>query len=314
MTEKLFVNFFIDCEATQPALKDPALGERASEGFADVLEAHELRGTFHVIPSDLEASPQLYRHLAQRGHEIGLHIHPAADGYEEFLGVYGPQEQHEIISQAASRFAQVMGFRPATFCPGYGSANDHTYGVLYELGFRHGMTAIPTRVLPECCSIHAGAPLDVHYAHRHNRVLVGDLDFVEIPLTVDPDSRLWGGKHPLDLRVELVDAKNHWYTTKKAVDRQVAGKTPVKIIRGVTHNTFEYSQPGDFRRQTLVQMIHHIRTIAEAAELQMVPATADQIASAYRSAVPLGSATTRLTLDRRAYAKPATQPRERSMS
>lgn len=314
MAEKLFVNFFIDCEATQPAVNDISLGERSSRGFADVLEAHGLRGTYHVIPSDLEASPAVYRELATRGHEIGLHVHPAADGYEEFLGVYGSHQQHEILSRAVERFADVMGSSPRTFCPGYGSSNDHTYGVLYDLGFRHGMTGIPTRVLPECASVHAGAPLDIHYANRHNRVLVGDLDFVEIPLTIDPDSRLWGGKHPLDLRVELVDAKNHWYTIKKAVDRQVAGRVPVKVVRGLTHNTFDYSDPRDFRRQTLNQMIHHIRSIAAAAGLDWVAGTADQIAETYRASVPVGSTTTELKLDRRGYAKPSATQREGSLS
>ena len=48
-------------------------------------------------------------------------------------------------------------------------------------------------------------------------LLSGGLDFVVIPQTIDPDSRMWGGKTPLDLRVELVDAKNHWYTIHKAV-------------------------------------------------------------------------------------------------
>lgn len=48
------------------------------------------------------------------------------------------------------------------------------------------------------------------------------MNFVDLPPTVDPDSRMWGGAQPLNLRVELVDAKNHWYTIDKAVRRQIA--------------------------------------------------------------------------------------------
>src|SRR5262245_23741252 len=100
MGDPLYVNFFIDCEATQPAVKNPQLGERAARGFAEILESRNMRGTFHVIPSDLEASGSAYRELSQRGHEIGLHVHPAADGFGEYLGAYGPDEQHQILQQA----------------------------------------------------------------------------------------------------------------------------------------------------------------------------------------------------------------------
>jgi peptidoglycan/xylan/chitin deacetylase (PgdA/CDA1 family) len=301
MANELYFNFFTDCEATQPAINNIALGERAVRGIAEVLESHGLRGTFHVLPTDIEASGAMYRELHGRGHEIGLHVHPAVDGFGEFLGAYGPDDQLNILRANRDRFAQAMGFAAETICIGYGSTNDYTYGILYDLGFRHGMTSFPSRVLPECASVHAGAPLDVHYANRHNRVLVGDLDYVEIPVTVDPDSRLWGGKHPQDLRVELVDAKNHWYTINKAVERQVQQGVPVKVIRGITHNIFEYSDPKDFRRQTMDGMIRAVKDIAAKHNLELIGATADQIAADYRAKVPLGTTASKLALDRRGY-------------
>lgn len=299
--DKLYFSFLIDCEATQPAVNDKKLGERSSRSFGAVLEKHGLRGTFHVIPTDIEASPKVYRELHAAGHEIGLHLHPAADGYAEFFGVYGPEEQRKILAEAKDRFISSLGFEPGSLCIGYGSVNDFSYGVFHDLGFRHGTTCIPTRVLPECASVHAGKPLDLHYAHRWNRVLVGDLDYVEVPCTLDPDSRMWGGKHPLDLRVELVDAKNHWYTIKKSVDRQVAAKTPVKQIRGATHNTFEFGAKGDFRRETLEGIIRATQSIAEHAGLAIEGVTTRELAAIYRKAVPLGSTVSHLALDRRGY-------------
>ena len=87
----------------------------------------------------------------------------------------------------------------------------------------------------------------MHYAHAYNRLLPEWLDFVEVRRTLDPDSRMWGGKHPQDLRVELVDAKNHWYTIDKAVERQFRENTPVKYK--ITHNTYEFGRgTGEFRR------------------------------------------------------------------
>lgn len=301
MSDELLFNLFVDCEATQPAVNDADLGRRAVTGIAEVLEAHDLVATFHVIPTDAEAMPELYRDLHQRGHEVGLHVHPATQGYAEFLGVYGPEEQRAIVGEAKDRLEQAVGFAVHTFCPGYGSMNDHTYGVLVDLGFRHGICTIPTRILPECASVHAGAPLGIHYANRHNRVLPGDLDFVEIPPTVDPDSRMWGGKHPQDLRIELVDAKNHWYTMHKAVQRQLSERAPVPYLRAITHNTFDYADPRDFRRQTLVGVIERARSIAKQANLTLTGATAETIAQRYRAAVPRTEAQPALMLDRRGY-------------
>jgi peptidoglycan/xylan/chitin deacetylase (PgdA/CDA1 family) len=290
----------IDCEATKHAVRDSQLGSRASISFANIVEAEGLLGTFFVIPTDLEASPNLYRELDEKGHEVGLHLHPAEQGYEEFLGIYGPDDQRKIIKEAADRFAQVMGYRPRSFCPGYYSANDYTYSILSELGFTHVNNSMPMRILPECASVWAGAPLDIHYANPYNRIMTGSLDLVNIPCTNDPDSRMWGGKHPQDLRVELVDAKNHWYTIAKAVNRQMCDRVPVKYILMSTHNTYDYGDPHNFRRETLEKMINHARHIAASKGSKLIAATLEQMADIFRKKCPIEQASgPKLTLDTR---------------
>lgn len=297
MTSTLFFNLFVDCESVQPAINDPALGRRAALGIAGVLESYGMHGTFHVLPGELEQDPSLYRELDKRGHEIGLHLHPVMDGYSEFLGVYGAEDQQRIICDGIDRFSQVMGFKPLTWCPGYVSTNDATYQAAYELGLRHGCTSLPGRTLAECASVHGGAPLDPHYAHPHNRVLTGGLDYVELPPTVDPESRMWGGKHSQDLRIELVDAKNHWYTMKKAVERQLRDSTPLIYLRAITHNLFEYGDARDFRRKTLEGVIDRAGRLAETHGLTSTGTTSAEIAAAYRAAVPFTTAD-EMTLDR----------------
>ena len=291
--------FSVDCEATQPAVKDSGLGERAARALADLMEQHDWRGSFLAIPTDIEASGSLYRELQQRGHEVGLHLHPAAQGYEEFLGVYDGPMQQRIVAEAVDRFAGVMGQRPKAFCPGYYSANDQTYSVLEELGFEHGTCSGPGRILPECAAVWAGAPLFAHYAHRSNRVLTGDLDFVEIPRTCDWESMMWGGRNPQDLRIELVDSKNHFYTIQKSLKRQIAEAQPLRLIHAFTHNVFEYDKAGDFRRQTLAEVIKHIRDLAEQASLEPVGATLQDVADEYSRQVK--KTTGRLELDRSGY-------------
>lgn len=100
-----------------------------------------------------------------------------------------------------------MGYRPKHFTPGYASANDYTFPALEALGFTHGLVSMPTRNLPQCACVWGNSPMDAHYPHRYNRCLVGDVNFVDIPHTIDWESRMWGGAHPQDLRIELVDAK-----------------------------------------------------------------------------------------------------------
>lgn len=290
MKSTLLFNLQIDCEATQLSLKNPALGERAIRGLGEVLAETGTRGSFLVIPSDIEAHGPIYRELEKAGHEIGLHFHPDRPEISEFLGVQSPDAQRKILTEGMDRFAQVMGRKPRVFCPGYGSANDYTYAILEELGFTHGMVSVPTRNLPQCACVWGNSPLDPHYPHRHFKSLPGDVNFVDLPLTIDPESRMWGGAHPQDLRVELVDAKNHWYTIDKAVRRQIAQPVPVLQIHAATHNTFEYGDLKNFRRETYVGIVDATRQIAEREKLTFQPATLHDLAAAYRQAVPFESA------------------------
>lgn len=297
-----WVNWSMDCEATQHAVNDAGLGRRGALGFADILDANGLKGNFFVIPGDAESASELYRSIRDRGHEVGLHLHPGDEGFFEFAGVMSPDEQRELVEKAKARWTDAMGFEPVTFCMGYGSANDYTYGVLEDAGFKYGQVCIAGRRLAETACVWEGAPLYLHYANRWNRLLPGTLDFVDVPHTVDPESYMWGGKHAQDLRVELVDAKNHWYTIEKAVKRQIANPSvSVKVIRGVTHNTFDYSNPANFRRETLAGMIAAIRTIIEKAGCVMKPATLGAIVEQFRATVPKTDPKDRLSLDRRGY-------------
>jgi peptidoglycan/xylan/chitin deacetylase (PgdA/CDA1 family) len=296
----LYFSLQIDCESTQHALRNPALGERAIRGLGEVLTETKTKGTFLVIPGDMEVHAGIYRELESAGHEIGLHVHPGDAGHEEFFGALGPDTQRKILIEACDRFAQAMGRRPQCFCPGYFSANDGTFAVLEELRFSHGAVSCPTRNLPQCASVWGQNLLDPYYPHRYNRMLRGDVDFVDLPVTVDPDSRMWGGAHPLDLRVELVDAKNHWYTIDKSVRRQLATRTPIKQVHALTHNVFEYSDRENFRRETYRGIAEALRRITETENLIFQAATLADIGAAYRKAVPLAlSGTKPLQLDTR---------------
>lgn len=285
--DPLYFTIQIDCESTQHALRDPALGERAIRGLGEMFAETGTLGTFFVIPGDIVVHAAIYKELEAQGHEIGLHIHPADMGYAEFMGVQSAEVQREMLTQAGDSFAQAMGRAPRSFCPGYMSANDATFGVLEELGFTHGAVSMPTRNLPQAVSLWGASSLEPRYPHRYNRSLDGDVNFVDLPPTVDPESRMWGGGHPLDLRIEMVDAKNHWYTMDKAVRRQIGQDTPLRQLHAITHNIFDFSDAHNFRRETYFGMVRGARQIAQRENLNFQPATLEQLAEAFRAKVPL---------------------------
>ena len=114
----------------------------------------------------------------------------------------------------------------------------------------------------------------------------GGLDLVEVPLTTDPDSMMWSGGHPQDLRVELFDAKNQRYMIDKMLGREKKRSQPVKAIVALTHNLFGYDDANDFRTQTLKQMIADFAQLAQEHDVKLVPASVADIAAAYRREVP----------------------------
>ena len=296
---QMYFNLQVDCEATQKSIADADLGERSIRGIGDVLGKAGLKATFVVIPTDIVVHAKVYQELEAEGHEVGLHVHPSEQGYEEFFGVYGFEDQVKILREGMDTFSRHFGRPPEAFTPGYFSANDHTFPALESLGFRHGTVSLPTRNLPQCACVWGSSPMDAHYPHRYNRSLVGDVDFVDLPPTVDVDSRMWGGAHPQDLRIELVDAKNHWYTIQKNMKRQLdaGGAIPVKYIKALTHNIFDYSDAKDFRRETLLGVIDAAKQIFEQNDCEMVAGTAADIAAAYRETVPSPEGGGKLELD-----------------
>jgi hypothetical protein len=139
--------------------------------------------------------------------------------------------------------------------------------------------------MPGLRSNWVNAPLSIHSTHRANRLLEGDMTLVEVPVTTDPDSMLWSGGHPQDLRVELFDAKNHRYMIDKVLTREQARKPgSVRTMVVLTHNIFDYSDLGDFRRQTLQQMIRDLAELAERKEISLIPSTIGAAAGAHRRA------------------------------
>jgi peptidoglycan/xylan/chitin deacetylase (PgdA/CDA1 family) len=284
----------IDCESTQSSIDDVRLGERSVSGFCELLQEAGLTATLFVLPEDARQLSRRFRELASAGFEVGLHYHPHEDGHGDHCGAFTAEQQRRMYESAIDRFAQALGFRPTTFRNGSFSANDATFPVTHSLGFESCSHSCPGRNMTALRSNWVGATHAVHYAHEANRLLPGDRPadgtrgLVEVPMTTDPDSMIWSGTHPQDLRVELFDAKNQRFMIEKMLrrerDRAAAAADAVASLVVLTHNVFDYSDPADFSTQTMRQMIADKRELSDRLELEPVPSTIGATADAFRAA------------------------------
>ena len=281
----------MDCESTQPGIEDTALGANAISGFAELLEQEGWSATFFLIRTELEPLADLLAEKAQAGHELAVHTHPNACGYPSpYLGVYDAATQKDIIEGTIATFDRAAGVRPVSCRPGFASANDCTFPVLASCGIRQTSASMPGRKMTKLASNWAGAPLFPHYANPNNRFLEGGLDLVEVPVSVDWETMIWGGVHPQDLRVEYTDARNHSFAIRKIMQRQVQEDLPVKALVIVTHDLFRYADKENFRRETMIGMMETIRQCGDELGVKLVGSTIREVGAAYRAAVPFEEA------------------------
>ena len=278
----------IDCESNRRDVNDLPLGRRAIEGFCEILESVGWTSTLFLMPEEIESMSDLLGRKADAGHEIALHLHPDESGFRSgCLGVYSYDEQMEIVGKAMETFERILGIRPESVRPGFGSANDATFPVMAEMGIRQTSASMPGRKMSAFAANWAGAPLFTHYAHPDNRFLEGGLDLVEFPISVDWETMIWGGIHPQDIRVEYTDVKNHVFTIRKIMQRQVTDNLLFKALLPFTHNLFEYSDKSNFRRETMEGMIEEIIRFGESLDVELIGCTLHKAAAVYRSTSPL---------------------------
>lgn len=86
-----------------------------------ILDEHDLRATFYVLPDGVERAPERWRQIAAAGHEIGNHTrtHPCAESYE--FSRHNALEDKDLpdiaadIDTASAAIEQVFTTRPLTF-------------------------------------------------------------------------------------------------------------------------------------------------------------------------------------------------------
>jgi len=286
MPTELFVVLTADCETAHCDLDPPALAmsgsgpadyaesERSIRGYAAVANGYGFPLTLFIHPEVAAAHPDLFLELERGGACLGLHVHPyklLGERYSQDLGAYSAPAQSEMLSRCQERWATALGTKPLYFRAGYFSANDHTFRVLAELGFRGGGVSIPGRILPTHQSIWAGADPYPHRAHLDFRHLRGDSDFIEVPVAVDFGQPLErGAAGERGYAWPYVPAGyRHRETIQGILERIRADEPPVAAIVLDTHNDQEYSDPTHPSRRNLELILE--TTIAHARILGLHP-------------------------------------------
>jgi len=284
------ITFTMDCENLNHlsgvgGVTDWAFSERSIRGFISTLNKHGHKATLFLCPETAEAHSTWLHEIEADGHELGFHFHPDSfrDGMARGLGQLGQyvgDEQRVMLTEGVDVWSQALGVAPQCFRPGCLSANDETYPILVDLGFTHGSVSSPGRNEPILCAIWQPPLLDVHWANAAQRSLPGNLSFVDVPLSVDWETRFphrFGWDLPQELMIERGDVATLGGIVSKHVKRAAAPDTHVAICVA-THNVWDYAAPQDKKSQILSGLIETLTETASRTDVSFSPASVGGIA------------------------------------
>lgn len=251
----------MDCERpvseTHPSASGPPDLEKAelwTRAYADIAGRYGFPVTFFVHPEVATAQASMFREMEAKGHCLGLHLHAWRFDNRfacEFVGL-SENEARAMLGEASVLWQKAFGVQPRYFRPGTLSENDSLFRVLSDMGFCGGSVSLPGRVFPDKHAVWSGAPFDPHRGNATFRLLSGDLDFANMPITVDTTALNTrdGRQFYWDLRPNFkgLDYRAH----ARNVVAQLQARAPaVPCINMLTHNDHDFPIPMIVSRETL---------------------------------------------------------------
>ncbi|MCL6541600.1 MAG: hypothetical protein K6T87_13640 [Roseiflexus sp.] len=281
MTSRLTIHvlFTLDCEsiAIRAAKEGPRSWEqsaRAIEGYCNRLLRAGYPPTLFVAPQCAVEHTPLLEELAGRGVELGLYVNPLqaeSGSYRNFLGTLAPDVQRRLIDDAAERFADALGVRPRSFRPCKHSASDATYRLLYELGFRQGSIAQPGFMLPRIGVEWEHVVHHPRYVDAQHHERAGDLPFLDVPVTTDPDQRQITNQ-PYELRIDAGTFEAlHQPVIERAIERMIEDAALFCALCFTSDNRPAYDNDNDKHSRTLEAVLDYLEALGEQHDL--VPTT-----------------------------------------
>ena len=286
LTDTIHLAFTIDCEQLHADYQLVSKGEgprdwdasdQAIRAFAEMVEGHQGRATFYVVPETARHHPELLSALMARGHEVGLHLHPCVfeepGRYNRGLARHDRDGQRRLLVNAWNTWRLAVGRNPLTFRPGNFSADDNTFAIAVALGMKHGSMGCPGRLAPVIGAVWTGAP-------PWPNIRSG---FTEVPLTTWPD-RLRPNGFPLELRLERTgDSPEEMplEVLRHRLGEFAAWPAHVpRCIVALTHTSVPYHKRPERETGILAQIIEECSRFAAAQGKRLKIGTIQQIAAA----------------------------------
>lgn len=289
----------MDCEPTTSTSdrtasgpRDWAQGERAIRGYVGLGRRHGFPVSFFIHPETAIAQAALFKELEADGACLGLHVHPwkysrwrhGGKRYFDHYGNLSDADQLCLLTETAALWQDALGRHPLYFRSGTFSANDSTFRILQQAGFRGGSCSAPGRVVREMQAIWTAAEPDPHRGHPRFRQLAGDLDFANVPLTMDfstlltatNDRRMYADLRP-DTDWPGQYGISYQTIATNIVDQVKARAPAVPTIVIISHNHFEFSDPNGTHTRRLQAALDGLQSACAAAGVKPVGARLDQI-------------------------------------
>lgn len=264
--------------------------ERSIQGFWNAAQRHGYPVSFFLHPETAQAHAALFTDLRHRGAALGLHLHPTKFQYPRWdreLGGFSADEQRVLIGEAKQIWSQALTQEPLYFRPGAFSANDATFGVLADLGFRGGCVSIPGRVWRRRYCLWAGAELHPHRTHRYFRQLSGDMEFADIPLSVNYRMPMEGPGYTYfqDLRPDARGVPVQ--DILRGIVEQIANDRPrVAAISLVTHNDQPYDNPAHESCLRYHEVLSSVAPLCDEFGLKAIGGTVEDVCKRVLSLPP----------------------------
>jgi hypothetical protein len=151
--------------------------------------------------------------------------------------------------------------------------------VLDELGFLGGSLSNPGRVLPEHCSVWAGAEPYPHRAHSGFRLIRGESDFVNVPVSGAfgrPVARGHAGEKGFEWSY-IPHAYDHREIVSDVLNRFRVDSPNFGTFVTDTHNDQDYSNNSHPATRNLVLTLASITEFCQRLDLEPVGITLDAL-------------------------------------
>jgi len=289
--EKLFFCYFMDCQTPKkPGGGADQTWEVAEQAVVGLAELFAERGLTHALgfcsePEVAVRQSALFQETAAAGCWQALHFQirgyrpqGASEDYDwkRPLSAYSYDEQIAAIRIAKDEWEQALGMPTDNFGACCAQANDDTFPVLAELGFRQSYCSGPGRYDPANGQRWWGAYPHSHHASSKSRLVCGDLDLYEFTLTrtLVPEPGPGGTFCVGDLRAEKELGFDEAAAMARAgIDDMLLRDHPILYVHAPTHNTWDVGDRSSGRRRAVETVIDVAYALADEYDLELVPAT-----------------------------------------